>query len=197
MTDRPNTTDGGAAPRAEASQAESELDKLLKGFDEGTKPEKPTEPNVKLVKELEPVINFAKSRMESEQVAAYQADVEKATKFLKGLDETKDVPDRIVRGFLKDYADDDQSFANAFRSRRTDPKGWDAKLTEAQKAFAEELKALPLNRVKTDITAARAAVSGEKQPAEPVADFEKKASTLTDSEFYAWRKQLLAEARGN
>ena len=59
-----------------------------------------------------------------------------------------------------------------------------------------EMKALPANRIKTDIEAAKAAVSGEKKSAESEADFEKKVSGLTDAEFPSFRRRLLADKRG-
>ena len=124
MTERPNGTDGGAAPRAEASTAESELDKLLKGFDDGTKPEKPAEPNAMLVKRLEPVIRFAQAKMESDQRDALNADIESAMKFIKEPDELKDVSNMLTRGYVEAYAMHDPTFLSAFNARKADPKQW-------------------------------------------------------------------------
>lgn len=196
-TDRPNATDGGAAPRAEADKAESDLDKLLNEFDSGAKPERPAQPDVRFVKAVEPVIEFAKGEMERRQREAFEKEVDQAVTTILEPDELKGVSKKLARGFLEFYAGADPSFAKAYKARHADPKGWQAALVTARNEFQQEVKGtLPGSTVKTDIAAAKAAISGEKQPGETPEALEKRISAMSNAEFLEFRRKALAEARG-
>lgn len=195
-TDRPNATDGGAAPRAEAGKAESDLDKLLSEFDSGAKPERPAQPDVRFVKAVEPVIEFAKGEMERRQREALEKDIDLAVSTMLEPDELKGVSKKLARGFLELYASTDPSFVAAYKARQADPKRWQAALASAGNDFRQEVKTGPGNTIKTDIAAAKAAISGEKQPGETLQAMEQRISTMTNAEFIEHRRKALAESRG-
>jgi hypothetical protein len=191
-TDSPEATNDGAAPRLEAPEAKSDLDKLLSEF-EGAKPKPTQEPPQDLTR-LEPVIRFAQDEMESRARQSIQKDIDRATSFMLEPEELKPIPPKFARGFLEAYAQDNPSFAQAFKSRGNDPRRWVSELEEARKAFAEEAKELPGNTVRTDIEAAKASVSGNKQPPEEPEAEDRKIAAMDGAEFYAYRKKLLAQA---
>jgi len=112
-------------------------------------------------------------------------------------EEAKDIPPRLVRGLLEGYAAENQPFADAFKNRHSDPTTWQAKLGEARGEILKDLKTLPGNTVKSDVEAARAAISGRS---EPVGDQKSLSAAelmaLPQHEFEAlWKKQAAANSK--
>lgn len=162
----PSQADGGTQSRPEAgSEGTASLDALLQEF-EGKKPETKSAPvNPGALRELQPVIDFAKSEMTERQNKALQDDIASAVKTVKEADEAKEIPDKLIRGLLEVRATDDPSFRNAFVNRHRDPGTWKTKLGEARNDIAAELKGLPTSTVQSDVIAARASISGQtRQP---------------------------------
>lgn len=162
-TETPSTANGGGTPRAETGSAGADLDGLLNEFENpnpGTQPRAETS----VLKALKPVIEFANTEMESRAKTALDNDIKSAVSFVQEDEVAKAIPPKLIRGLLEGHAAEDKTFASAFQNRQADPATWQKKLGEARGAILEELKGLPGNTVKSDVEAARAAVSGRSEP---------------------------------
>ena len=109
----------------------------------------------------------------------------------------KDFPKRWMKGYLEVYAQENQSFVNAFADRNSNPQNWRAELAKAKEAFPEALKELPGNKVRSDVEAAKAAVSGTST--EPPDDDDDGPSAIelwqmTPSDFVRHTERLKAKA---
>lgn len=164
-TETPNTANGGTQSRAEGGAAGADLDGLLNEF-ENPNPgaAQPRAADTSVLKALKPVIDFANTEMNARAKAALDNDIKSAVSFVQEDEAAKAMPPRFVRGFLEGYAAENETFAQAFQNRQKDPATWQKQLGEARGAFLEEIKTLPGNTVKSDVEAARAAVSGRSEP---------------------------------
>lgn len=163
-TDTPNTGNGAVTQRTEAGTAGADLDGLLKEFENPNPGNQPRAAEASAFKALQPVIEFAQTEMNTRAKAALDGDIQKAVAFVKEDEAAKDIPPRWTRGFLEGYAAENQTFAQAFQNRQQDPATWQKQLGEARNEFLKEIKSLPGNTVKSDVEAARAAVSGRSEP---------------------------------
>lgn len=169
-TETHKTADTGATPGGGGTAGAADFDAILREYTEGTKPETKAGDVSKVLGELKPVIAFAQTELTKRHEDAQKADIDDAIKFVKEDEGIKDVdiPAKLIRGMLEAYALEDPSFADAFANRAKDKAGWQAKLADARKSVAGELKALnPAARVSSDVVAARAAVSGESATPPP------------------------------
>ena len=195
----PNGSDTTAEGAVTAAQPD--LGTLLKEFDKATIG-KTTGHVDSLVKKLEPVINFASTRMAAEAADEAKNTVEAAITFMREPDELKGLPKRLVRGFLHDWASENPDFAEAFERSKKDPKAWKRHLAEAREAFREEATGLAkpqAEEAKTngrdDAAAAAAAVKGAS--AKPPEKQELSAADLWNMSPVEWerhKRKLLAEA---
>jgi hypothetical protein len=193
-TEAPNTSDGAPSGRTENGSAGTDLDKLLSEF-ESPNPGIQPRAEATVLKALKPVIDFADAEMTTRAKAALDGDIAKAVDFVK--EEAKDIPPRLVRGFLEGYAAENQAFRHAFENRHTDPNTWQTKLGEARGEFVKEIGSLPGNTVKSDVEAARAAIAGRS---EPIGDKPELSAAelvaMPQHEFDAlWKKQAAANAK--
>ncbi len=157
MTEEQNASDAQqqAGPES-ADSGKSELDSLLKEFDE----KKPDVAKADVFRDLAPVAEYAKAQMEKEQRDALKVDVDAAIGFMKEPEELKEFPTKLVRGFLVDRASEDPSFETAFNERGKNPAAWNSALEKAREDFVTEVKTLPINQVRTEVEAAKATVQG-------------------------------------
>lgn len=165
-----------------AAPAESEFDKLIKEFDNSPA----NKATANLLKSLQPVIQVATDELASKETARINSDLNAAVAVLKDDEAAKAVPDRLAKGFLRDYSVDHPEVALAWENRAKDPSAWKSKLAEARKAFVEEIKALPANTVRTEVEAAAAAVRNVST-AETQADSKTPADMMNMSD-REWRK---------
>lgn len=180
-TETPKTADAalnGAGGGSVAGTAD--LDALLGEYQPG-KPDKTPD----VLKQLAPVITFAQTEMANRAKEGLTKDLAAAIGFVKQEEGIQAIPDRIVRGMLEVHAAEDPSFAQAFENRGKDQKAWQAKLTEARTAVANELRQLnPNTRVSSDVLAARAAISGQT-PQPPESKHDAKALfAMTDQDYH-------------
>ena len=188
-------TGNGAATAAPApSTAEpSALDNALREFESGT-----AQPQaLDALRAFQPVIEYAKSEMEAKQTAAETADVSSAVKSVKvDLKLDDKFPDRLVRGYLHDLANSDEAFREAWANRAKAPEVWKAKLKAGTESFAEVVKELPGNSVRTDIEAAAAAVRGTSHsPANGADEFTPtQMMQMSDRDWENYKARELAKA---
>ena len=169
---------------AEASSQESDLEALLKGFDEA----KPKQDTADILKKFAPVAKFAEQKMLEEQANDLKTGIESAVQFLLEPEEAKATPKRLVKGFLRDYAEDNPDFAKAFSEQKQHPRVWSRELGTARDAFLEEIKGLSKGDVRADVEAAKAAVKGSTAKA-PVEDEVTPAQMFAMSD-HEWRAHL-------
>lgn len=201
MTDKPTETD--TSPQGDGkgnSGGPANLDSLLKEFDSGSKPEnaKP-DPVKRVLTELAPVIEFAKSTAEEKQKADIDNTVKSAIQFLKEDEALKDIPDKVVRGLLYEYSGENEGFRTAFLNRSNNPQAWKAALTEARKSAAVDLKpAGDTTRVPSDVLAARAAISGgvSTQGDAPKGPTPAQMMRMSEREWQDFTRDQVAAARG-
>lgn len=211
MTEERNSTDDQPAAGAEvadAKESDSSLNSLLNEFENGTAKPKASSSEIKdeafksevsgLTKKLNglmPVVDFAKQAMADRQEETLNQDLASALKVLKEPEETKDIPDSLVRGFMEAYAVENKPFATAFQKRHDDPAGWKTALESGREWLKEKVKLLPGNKVKDDLEAARAAVA--ETNAEPTGDDDEGPSAvdmfnMSDAEFRSHKDNLRA-----
>ena len=151
----------GAAP---AVPAESEFTKLLNEFEKSTA----NQPVATLLKELQPVVEYARDELSAKAEARVEGDLKDAVTYLKDDDQAKTIPDKFVQGYLRQFSVDNPEVAQAWENRRTNPNEWKAKLKDAKNAFLEEVKGLPANTVRTELEVAAASVRNQSTaPGQP------------------------------
>lgn len=163
MTDKPTVNDGAQAPSESGKDGPANLDALLSEFDsQAGKPEtKQGDPTKGLLATLKPVIQFAETEMANRVQAETQTTIKSAIDFVKkDAAEIEGVPDKVIRGLLGTYADEDGDFRSAFVGRHQNPGTWQSKLTEVRSKILADLKPMSESRVTSDIVAARASISG-------------------------------------
>lgn len=165
MTDKPAANGEAQASTEARTDGPANLDALLKEFDQPGKPEKTQgDQTTRLLSTFKPVIEFAQTEMASRAQAETNKTIKAAIDFVKKEDATKDFPDKVIRGLLGTYADEDESFRTAFVGRHQNPGVWDSKLSEVRTKIMGDLKGYGQiadnNRVTSDVLAARAAISG-------------------------------------
>lgn len=195
-TEAPNTANGGQPARAETGSAGADLDGLLKEFETPNPGTASPRADMSVLKAIKPVIDYVDTEMKTKAKSALDEDIKKAVGFVKEDESAKALPDKLVRGFLEGHAVEDESFARAFQNRQADPSTWQAKLADARKALAEEIKSLPGNMVKSDVEAARAAVAGRSEPVGDTAPSAIELASMSQRDFDDYvKKQIAANAK--
>ena len=134
------------------AQPKSELNALLDEFKNAN--------DSKGSKELQPVIEFAKSEMTRKQQESLDGDIANAVEVIQGADDSlKEVNPKLIQGLMETYAREDKSFVEAFEKRGENPKAWQNALIEGSK-FAVDLLSDLRGGDRDDIEAAKAAVDG-------------------------------------
>lgn len=195
MTQQIDRTNGNAPAIAgsESSASETDLDRLLSEFQEGTRPAPSAQ--AAFFKPIEPILRYVEEDRQAKAKTAFDADVAQAMDALTAdSDDYKALPKRFVRGYLETYAIENPSFKEAFTNKREDPAGWQAALGKAKGEFQDEAKPFVSGRLKSDVEAANAAVAGQSStrlsPDEIVSPA--KIHAMTDQEFKAHKQRLLS-----
>jgi len=192
QTDQKTAGNGGAAPRSEPTAGQSDLDTLLKEFETSE-----TKPDIgRVLRPLEPVIEFARTEMAGRAKKEVEDDINKALDYSYEAEELKGVPKRFVRGYYEAYASENPDFVQAFTDRGKNPKGWKAALEGARTEMVKEWKEVPTNTIRTDVEAARAAISGTVQPGEAPKLDPRKLMKMSGSEYRAMVEEEIAKNEG-
>ena len=162
VTENQNGADDAQPGGAEAaSSGESELGALLREYETDRTPETKSNGDVgRLVKGLQPVIEYAKDRMVKDQNDAVQSDLNHAFKFVTEQEELKGLKSSTVRGFLEAYGIDHPDFATAFQNRGKNPEAWTEALSKGRDWLKEEFSGFSQSSDRADLEAAQAAVTG-------------------------------------
>lgn len=204
--------DGVQEGVAETSTSEAtELESLIREYEGDTKtpvttetkPEPEPEPRPsadigKILKAVQPAVDFVKEVKAEKQQERFKADVKEVIDFFSETDELKEFPDKLKRGFLEAHAQDNPEFKTAFENRAKDSKAWDAVRETARDALTELISDLPGSKVRTDVEAAKAAVDGttEDKPASEEGPSPVKKMAMSDYEWRQYKEEQsqLAEA---
>lgn len=162
VTEKQSAADDAQSGGTEAaSSGESELDTLLKEYETDRTTDTKSNGDVgRLVKGLQPVIEYARDRMVKDQNDAVKADLDNAFKFVTEQDELKSLKSSTVRGFLEAYGVDHPEFATAFQNRGKNPEAWTEALTKGRDWLREEFSGFSKSSDREDLEAAQAAVTG-------------------------------------
>lgn len=168
-TEQTNSDDGarGRSESDNSGDSDLSLDSLLNEYQQETKPKAEPKPDVqtRLVKpdlsELDPVIKFAKARMEQEQRDTFEKDVLTTVDEIAKGEAFEGLPKNLVHDMVIARAFHDPSFDKAFQNRAEDPSGWKAAKKAAAADLAERVKDVARKAEegdRDDIEAAKAAV---------------------------------------
>ncbi|MGI9502506.1 MAG: hypothetical protein ACR2RE_05575 [Geminicoccaceae bacterium] len=154
-------TDGAQASETSPVGTDKTLDSSLEEWG-GSSPAPDNTRDVvgRVLKKVEPVIDFARTQAAKEENDAVEKDLNEALDFMIEPEEFKDFPKFWVKGYLEAHSAENPAFADAFNKRGENPEGWRAALSEARDKFAERAGQLPGSKVRSDVEAAKAAVSG-------------------------------------
>jgi hypothetical protein len=191
-------TNEAAKPVSEAvSGAPDELDTLLKQFETPaeqkpkteTKPETKPEPS----EDMKDLANYVRAKRDEESREATRGDLAKAVTAVQTEidDGGLKLPDRLVRGALRDMAEEDPRFLRAWAERGANPKAWEQVLKAAAKEIRKELESSPDPQATEDKAAVRAAVrSASTRTPEPEKLDNAKINKMSDAEFNKYKRGL-------
>ena len=151
----------------------------------------------KVLRAVQPAVDFVKKQEAKEAKAEFNADVKEVIDFFSEADELKDLPDKLKRGFLEVHAQETPEFKTAFENKTKDPTAWGKAMESARDAFTELASELPSSKVRSDVEAALAAVDGKtEQPASDDGPSPVKKMNMSDYEWrqYTEEQERLAEA---
>lgn len=188
---------GSANAAPAASNADSDLNGLLAQFEQGNAAV------AKFAEFVKPLAEFVHEERNSKIQAKYDSDFKEAVSYVKQTDGLPNMPDRIVQGFMRQYASEHPDFDEAWQNRATNPEAWKRAREIVRDAFKEEVKELPTkealdalaakNAEVKDIKAAKAAVADQStRPApsitrNPIADM-----AMSDRDWNAHMKSVIA-----
>lgn len=202
MADQKQTkADGGAADSKAPASADSDIDRLISEFDTAKAAGAESRVDLNQVKPLldaiKPIATFAQAKMREERQTAEKESVGKAVSFVKAGDDLKDVPDRLVKGYLQDRYVEDNEFRTAYDNRAEKPSAWQSELEKAKTEFTTDIKSMTTTSLRSDVEAAKAAVKGAARPntAETKEVESKKLFAMSDVEFRAYKQDLAADSR--
>ena len=184
----------GASPHENGQAKEPDIDELLKEFD--TAQPKPDGLARQTLETIAPVVDYVKRKKAEEEKSALDAELKSAVETVGSADELKDVPIRILRGWLEGFAAEDSAFSDAWKNRHQSPDNWQQNLARAQKALIEEMGNMPSNKYRNDVEAAAAAVRGSKATAPPEEnerDLVNRLRNMSDTEFRRYKEAKAAE----
>ena len=189
-----NPSDAGAA---ENNSADADLDSLMSEWNQTDEPPKATAPQPspdvgKLLNSLKPVVQYAESSMLKEQQQEQEEFINGAVSFIKEGEGLAEMDGDIVEGYLYSRYNKSADFKAAYDSRGTNPDAWNKALEDARTDFAGRTGKTD---VRSDIEAAKAAVSGSSDAA-PSDDRPsvKDLNTMSDHDFEAYKRELAANS---
>lgn len=185
----------GDKPASAAGAATSDVDRLLSEFETGKTQSKTELPTIKpILDAIKPLATFAQRKMQEEVSTAAKKSVADAVSAVKSLDDLKEVPDRIVRGYLQDRYVEDAEFRTAYDKQGENPQAWQGQLTKAREAFSEDMKFVSAKSVRSDVEAAKAAVRGAGKTQDTKTDDDPGALfAMSGRDFAAYKDKLAAK----
>ena len=200
MPENQTTADDSQSGKSQAgASGDSDFEKLINSFDEPVKAEpNRADPSVRdALKVLKPVLDFAVHEKETREAQEVEKSIGEIVEFMTEPEETKELPKRFVRGFLAEYSREHPEVQEKYLSRKKDPDAWKSTLEKARKELLDDSKALPRDRVASDVRAAKAAVQGTTQKAVDTDDGPTpvEMANMPDHEWEAYKAGLVSKAR--
>lgn len=164
----------------------SKLDEMVDEYQQGKQ----------TVERLSEVEKFVKEQKQSQQnqraQEIYNATMKEATEIVKS-EAGLEVSDRVIKGYITSYADDDPALAQAYANREKDPDAY----TKALKKVAEEAKKDLGGNTDGQFARATMSASGHRETAPELAEERQKVQAriakMSRSEFEAFKKNELPE----
>jgi len=195
-TETANADEASFGQQESDTSGDSDLTSLLEQYEEGTKPKAvaPTQPDLS---KLDPVIKFAEAEMATRQKESFEKDVNDAVEKIGSDESFKALPKTLTRRMLVAYAFDNPEFDKAFQTKAQNPRAWEAALSQAKTALAEEIKDIPLQSGdRDDIEAAKAAVQdvGSGSSGDDTGPSVAKMAKMSDAEWQIFLEEEIAKA---
>lgn len=195
-----SVADAGATPSTEATGAQdlgNDLEKFLSDYEEQTRPQpqqptqlqQPTTSESEMARKLADLEAWKQQQEFASAQAREKADLDEATKTVKG---EIAIPDAAVRGWLQELADKKPDMHRIWANRANDPRAAKAMLAAAAKEFAKsDLAKLASGRIDQDATDTRAAVAAAVRGASTAAPDKAPSNlgSMTDAEFREYARQ--------
>lgn len=163
MTDKQKGSAERRAPAGrEAGSETSDLDTLLKEYEDDGDTPKSDRTTLKAVR---PILKYVQGKMAEEQEEKLADDLGKACAVLKEAEALSGVDDSLLVGFMEAYARDKPAFRKAFEARHDDPDGWQSQLLKGRE-WLEDTIDKSFKPKTSDVEAAKAAVRGTTQKAD-------------------------------
>ena len=170
-----------AVPATQDEGASDDLETLLNEFQEETKPA----PKTDKVEEAVNWINEERARKAQEEV---KSDIESAVKTIGDtLDLDVKPTARVIRGLLRDIAEDDPAIQKAFDHRYANPQAWASAQKRAARLIKEELS------IDQQTTSDRNAITSAVKSAstkQPTPEKAPNLSKMSDREFQQYKMGL-------
>ena len=181
------------------ASGDSDFEKLINSFDEPVKAEQNrADPSIRdVLKAIKPVVEFANNEKVTRETEAIDKSINEIVDFMTEPDETKDLPKRFVRGFLAEYSRENPDIQKSYQERTSNPTAWKAVLEQARMELLNDAKALPRDKVASDVKAAKAAVQGTTQKAVESNDGPSSVemANMSDHEWEKFKAGLRSKAR--
>lgn len=145
------------------------LDAMLAEYETAHKPQ-PTQQQAEPPNEdIKALAEYARNAMQVERQKEVQSSIEGAVKTVKEVGGIN-ASDRIVRGLIKDMADENPAIQKAFANRQSDPNSWNRMLKGMAKELAKEFETDPStsNDRQVVASAVRSASTAKPAPEEKV-----------------------------
>ena len=196
MTEEGKQAAADGPDRSKTPGAGTDLDSLLNEWNQSSTAEPNTRDVVQAIrKEVKPVIDFARTEASRKANEEIEKDLNSAVAFMKEPEEYKDFPEFWVKGYLEAYSAENPSFTEAFEERGKNPEQWSAALSKARDSFAERAGQLPGSKVRSDVEAAKAAVTGTspERSEEPEKSEQEQAAELFEMSEADYRRHVQKE----
>lgn len=181
MTQAMTETDTAVDQTVKDEGASDDLDALLSEFTEETKPA----PKTDKVEEAVNWINEERIRKAEEDV---KNDLKSAVKNIgDSLDLDVKPTERVIRGLLRDIAEDDPAIQKAFDQRHKNPQAWASAQKRAARLIKEELS------IDQQATSDRNAITSAVKSAstkQPTPEKAPNLNSMSDREFLNYKMSL-------
>jgi len=194
-------SDTGTQVQAEAGNAQADdFAALLSEYSESVNKQQPSSPapaaapadggDLTLEKRMEMLERERLERQEQELLAEVRQGVDRAVETLKPMlkDLPVKLPDKVIRGYLAETAQEDPRFMAAFENRANDPAKWDRIVAALGRKMRDEFGD-PTDVAATETRAAVSAAVRASATRAPESDT-KNWSTMSNKDFFAEAHRL-------
>jgi len=194
MNDGAQNTTAATPPAGTVNAAEpNTLEGLLNEFNKGTAPEV-TAAVSKVLKGIQPLVEKVERDQIKETADQFAKDFGSAAEELKTVPGAESLTPRALKGFIREYGAEVPEVEQAWNNRQAQPAAWQAALTKVKTALAEDLKANPVNTLKADTLAARAAVANSSHTPAPVQEISlTEKANMSDRDWNNYLRGRIAE----